>query len=97
MQSEEVTRIDQAILPAWNDMTEIAKIIVPPGIILFEGYCRPQGSGALGGGWQIWIEKDVVHHLIKATEAKMGGDELRWQTEIEEAKRAQEKFLSEYY
>ena len=96
LQSKEVTRIDQAVLPSWNDMTKTAKIIVPPGIILFEGYCRSQGGSAVGGGWQVWIEKNVVHHLIKATKAKMVGDELGWQTEINEAKRAQEKFLSEY-
>ena len=92
-QSKEVTRIDQAVLPSWNDMTETTEIIVPPGIILFEGYCRSQGGSAVGGGWQIWIEKNVVRHLIKA---KMAVDERGWQTEIDEAKKAQDKFLSEY-
>ena len=74
-------------------MTETTEIIVPPGIILFEGYCRSQGGSAVGGGWQIWIEKNVVRHLIKA---KMAVDERGWQTEIDEAKKAQDKFLSEY-
>jgi hypothetical protein len=55
-------QLDLALNPAWgNTATEVARIRVPPGTEVFEGFAAPQqlaGGGTLpGGGSQVFIRR----------------------------------------
>ena len=57
--------IDSALNPAWgNTATNVAKIKVPQGTKIFEGFAAEQG-GLVGGGNQIWIERVDPSWLIQ--------------------------------
>jgi hypothetical protein len=55
---ELATRIDSALSPQWNSATQLVKIRVPPGTVIFEGIAAPQG-GLVGGGQQIYILRRI--------------------------------------
>ena len=63
-------RIDLAVPLKWNDFTKSSSLIVPKGVFLFEGPVSPQlaGGGPVGGGWQVFIPREVLKPLCVATD-----------------------------
>jgi hypothetical protein len=56
-------RIDLAVLPRWNKMTQSVYDSLPPGIIIYGGYAAPQSDNThsyLGGGLQFYIPKEIA-------------------------------------
>lgn len=97
-------RMDTATLPQWgNDLTKEATIVVPKGILMFEGYAAPQAPhakygrsdyGFLGGGWQIFIPGAVVHNLLEAQKAISSGQAA--DKHIQAAFKAQNSIIEKY-
>ena len=56
-------RIDLAVPIKWNDFTNTNSLIVPKGVLLYEGPIGPQPGGLVGGGWQIFIPREVLKPL----------------------------------
>jgi hypothetical protein len=56
-------KIDLAILPRWNKMTQSIYDSIPPGTIIYGGYAAPQADpthSLIGGGLQFYIPKGVA-------------------------------------
>ncbi len=57
-------RIDSALLPQWGNTAEsVAKIVVPRGSTIYEGFAAGQGS-LVGGGSQVFLPKVNPRWLI---------------------------------
>ena len=59
-------RIDLAVPMKWNEFTKTNSLIVPKGVLLYEGPIGPHPRGPVGGGWQIFIPGDVLEPLSMA-------------------------------
>ena len=59
-------RIDLAVPTKWNDFTKTNSLVVPKGVLLYEGPIGPQPGGPVGGGWQIFIPEEVLKPLSMA-------------------------------
>ena len=58
-------RHDMAVLPRWgNTLQNESVLLVPKGVLLFEGKVGTQGH-YLGGGWQIFIPRRIVQSLFE--------------------------------
>ena len=98
-------QMDYAVVPKWGStLSQVVKLHVPPGIMLYEGYAGPQAPQSMnakwnfgGGGWQVLIPLPVVQPLLQAQQAMM---ESKPQSEVEkhlhEAMSAQSSLLKEY-
>ncbi len=61
-------RMDLAILPEWNKMTESVDHSLPPGILVFGGRVAPQRSNTHeypGGGIQYYIPREITSILFE--------------------------------
>ncbi|KAH3725678.1 hypothetical protein DPMN_051527 [Dreissena polymorpha] len=52
-------RHDAAVLKPWNTLEHAVELIVPRGVHMYEGFVGRQ-KGYLGGGWQVFIPREVV-------------------------------------
>ena len=101
-------RMDAALPTEWgNDLSKEAKLIVPKGILLIEGYAAAQNPhstygrssmeyGFLGGGWQVFIPRAVVHHLLGAMDAIQAQKRDEANKFFVEAFKAQKSFMEPY-
>lgn len=55
-------RVDLAVPYFWNTMENNTTLIVPKGVLIYEGYCQAQG-GLVGGGAQVFIPHSVIEAL----------------------------------
>lgn len=55
-------RMDLAVPYFWNTMEEKTTLIVPKGVLIYEGFAAPQGT-LIGGGSQAFIPRTVVKAL----------------------------------
>lgn len=58
------SRLDGAVMPEWNNMSNLVKIRVPAGQTIYEGYAASQG-GLVGGGNQILIPAVSPDWVVK--------------------------------
>ena len=75
----EAYRHDMAVLPRWgNTLQNESMLLVPKGVLLFEGKVGAQGH-YLGGGWQIFIPRRIVQSLfeLKETTLRQSGNSQR--------------------
>lgn len=96
-------RIDLAVPVKWNDFTKTNSLIVPKGVLLYEGPIGPQPGGPVGGGWQIFIPGDVLKPLSVAMDLSQNremSDSTENQEKIEqyirEARLNQKAFFESY-
>ena len=59
-------RIDLAVPTKWNIFTKTTSLVIPKGVLLYEGPVGPQPGGPVGGGWQIFIPGEVLKPLSMA-------------------------------
>jgi hypothetical protein len=58
-------QMDSAIHPRFgNPMTDVSRIQVPPGAVMYEGAAAPQGF-LLGGGNQIYIPNISTDWIVR--------------------------------
>lgn len=57
-----VDRMDLAVPYFWNTLEEKTTLIVPKGVLIYEGFVAPQGT-LVGGGTQAVIPRNVVKAL----------------------------------
>lgn len=72
-------RHDMAVLQRWgNTLQDESILIVPKGVLLFEGKVGSQGH-YLGGGWQIFIPRRIVQSLfeLKQMVSSQAGNQQR--------------------
>lgn len=43
----------------WQEYNSVMEVVLPPGTPIHMGFAAPMGK-APGGGWQIWLEDEVV-------------------------------------
>ena len=95
-----VDRLDLAVEQYWNSMEKEAALIVPKGVLLYEGFAAAQGT-LLGGGSQVFIPYTVVkalqHWQTKKHEYKTKGTNKRELLEAEQRWReAQREILKRW-
>ena len=99
-------RIDLAVPLTWNDFTKVTSLVIPKGIFLYEGPIGPRPGGLVGGGWQIFIPREVLQPLYRAMEITQNFDSkesismsersVAVETYVEEARQIQKKFFERY-
>ncbi|XP_045176225.2 uncharacterized protein LOC123536826 [Mercenaria mercenaria] len=91
-------RWDAAVLQQWNSLDKAATLIVPEGVNMYEGKVSKQAH-YLGGGWQIFIPREIVNLLAEIQPHKMaerGYNETFIKQKIHEINTAQQKIMQEY-
>lgn len=81
-------RIDLAVPTKWNVFTKTTSLVVPKGVLLYEGPVGPQPGGPVGGGWQIFIPGEVLKPLSMAMD-------LNQNREVSENKEKIEQYVQE--
>ena len=90
-----------------KNLSQEVKIIVPKGLPLIEGYIATQNPhstyrrssseyGFLGGGWQVFIPRAVVRHLLGVMDAIHAQKRDEANKCFEEAFKAQKSFMEQY-
>ncbi|XP_052778674.1 uncharacterized protein LOC128216127 [Mya arenaria] len=69
-------RMDAAVMPQWNSLEHATKMIIPPGVLLFEGQVARQVTrerSLHGGGWQVFIPGNIINNLAEIQPGKLSG------------------------
>ena len=98
-------RIDLAMPVKWNDLTKSNSLRVPKGMYLYEGPTGPQPGGLVGGGWQVFMPREVLKPLCMAMDFAQDDTDKTTSTIqrreaieqcIQEAKQNQKTFFESY-
>ena len=88
-------RHDMAVERNWgNSLAHEAFLLVPKGTVLFEGMAAPQRQ-YFGGGWQVFIPRDVVKPLMENQRLIFSGnsDKRQQETLVKKAQDAQNNIM----
>ena len=95
----EAYRYDMALPSSWgNSLQNESTLLVPKGVLLFEGKVGPQ-EHYLGGGWQIFIPEKIVQSLFELKETALhqtGNSQRHADSIIERMNKMQSEMVSNW-
>lgn len=68
----EAFRFDMAVSRNWNSLQARSSLLVPKGVLMYEGFAASQGP-YFGGGWQVFIPQSVVEPLLSLQKLVLSG------------------------
>ena len=85
-------RDEHAVARRWNTLEDISYLVVPKGVLMYEGIAATHGPYP-GGGWQVFIPQSVLKPLFHFPKEYMArnskSDNEKWEAEKAIAFRAQ--------